>query len=277
VSVVPAALLDPIGWSEALAFGHATGVGWVEPSGERSRLVQSIAWVRLRPGRLRCSTGQILSGKWWLTWGGVGARRRSGADQLFGRVERGGGGFAKKVCGGSSYCDTDAGSFDACVCRDLALGRGFCAVFCRAGWMLDAVNVSRAVAEFVGIGGPGGVAALADVIARGPVSLQNMQSVVRVDGVTELEQYWNFDAEPYQHVWSVTKSIVSTLVGIALSEGIVTSLDQKLATLLPQYRHLMSKEVASITVEQLLTMTSGIGEDDATTHDRELNAQRAFR
>jgi CubicO group peptidase (beta-lactamase class C family) len=114
---------------------------------------------------------------------------------------------------------------------------------------------------------------LQDVIARGTVSLQNMQSVVvRVDGVTELEQYLNFDAERYQHVWSVTKSIVSTLVGIALSEGILTSLDQKLATLLPQYRHLMSKDVASTTVEQLLTMTSGIGEDDATTHDRELKA-----
>jgi CubicO group peptidase (beta-lactamase class C family) len=101
-----------------------------------------------------------------------------------------------------------------------------------------------------------------------------MQSVVvRVDGVTELEQYWNFDAERYQHVWSVTNSIVSTVVGIALSEGILTSLDQKLATLLPQYGHLMSKDVASITVEQLLTMTSGIGEDDATAHDRELKAQ----
>jgi len=50
---------------------------------------------------------------------------------------------------------------------------------------------------------------LQDVIARGPVSLQNMQSVVvRVDGVTELEQYWNFDAERYQHVWSVTKSML---------------------------------------------------------------------
>jgi hypothetical protein len=50
---------------------------------------------------------------------------------------------------------------------------------------------------------------LEDVIARGPVSLRNMQSlVVQVDGVTELEQYWNFDAERYQHVWSVTKSIV---------------------------------------------------------------------
>jgi CubicO group peptidase (beta-lactamase class C family) len=99
---------------------------------------------------------------------------------------------------------------------------------------------------------------LEDVIAGCPVSLQNMQSVVvRVGGVTELEQYWSFNAERYQHVWSVTKSILSTLVGIALSEGILTSLDQKLATLLPQYRHLMSKDVASITVEQLLTMTSG--------------------
>ena len=89
--------------------------------------------------------------------------------------------------------------------------------------------------------------------------------IVRVDGATELEQYWNFDYQSYQHVWSVTKSILSALVGIALSEGILTSVDQKLATMLPRYRHLMSKDVASITVEQLLTMTSGIGEDDVRT------------
>ena len=43
--------------------------------------------------------------------------------------------------------------------------------------------------------------------------------------------------------------------------------------MLPQYRHLMSKDVASITVEQLLTMTSGIGEDDVTTRDWELKAR----
>jgi hypothetical protein len=34
----------------------------------------------------------------------------------------------------------------------------------------------------------------------------------------------------------------------------------------------MSKEVASITLEQLLTVTSGVGEDD-TTHERELKSQ----
>jgi CubicO group peptidase (beta-lactamase class C family) len=43
--------------------------------------------------------------------------------------------------------------------------------------------------------------------------------------------------------------------------------------MLPQYRHLMSKDVTSITVEQLLTMTSGIGEDDVKTYDRELKAK----
>ena len=104
MSVVPAALLDPTGWSEALAFGHATGVGWVEPSGERSRLVQSIAWVRLRPGRLRCSTGQILimQRKVVADMGRCRCSPRSVADQLSGRVECGGGGFAKKVRGGSS-------------------------------------------------------------------------------------------------------------------------------------------------------------------------------
>jgi hypothetical protein len=51
-----------------------------------------------------------------------------------------------------------------------------------------------------------------------------------------------------------------------------SSLDQKLGALLPQYRHLMSKEVASITLEQLLTVTSGVGEDD-TTHERERKSQ----
>jgi CubicO group peptidase (beta-lactamase class C family) len=145
----------------------------------------------------------------------------------------------------------------------LALGRGFVLCFAvLAGCSTRLTSPAPAPSLSGSVDREGLQRSLEDVIARGPLSLRNMQSVVvRVDGVTELEQYWNFDAERYQHFWSVTKSIVSTLVGIALSEGILTSLDQELATLLPQYRHLMSKDVASISVEQLLTMTSGIGED----------------
>ena len=53
-----------------------------------------------------------------------------------------------------------------------------------------------------------------DQLGHGPAALRNVQSViVRVDGATELEQYWNFDYQSYQHVWSVTKSILSALSG----------------------------------------------------------------
>jgi hypothetical protein len=102
--------------------------------------------------------------------------------------------------------------------------------FGSAGWVRDAVNVSHAVADFVAIGGSGWAAALGGGSAW-TRSRGFAQCPVgdRAGGWSELEQYWNFDYQSYQHVWSVTKSILSALVGIALSEGILTSVDQKLA------------------------------------------------
>ena len=61
---------------------------------------------------------------------------------------------------------------------------------------------------------------LEDQISHGSVSNRNIEAiVVRVDGATELERYWNSDAGRYRNVFSVTKSILCTLVGIALREG----------------------------------------------------------
>ena len=56
---------------------------------------------------------------------------------------------------------------------------------------------------------------------------------------------------------SITKSVVSTLVGIAVAEHRLAGLDQTLATALPAYAAIMRPEVAAITVRQLLTMTAG--------------------
>jgi CubicO group peptidase (beta-lactamase class C family) len=56
---------------------------------------------------------------------------------------------------------------------------------------------------------------------------------------------------------SVTKSVVSTLVGIALEEGLIGSIDDTLEQLLPRYADVMSPEVAGTTLRQLLTMTAG--------------------
>lgn len=65
--------------------------------------------------------------------------------------------------------------------------------------------------------------------------------------------------------FSVAKSFTSTLLGIALQQGYVHSLDDHLATYIPQLR---GSAYADVTVRQLLTMTSGVrwNEDYADSH-----------
>jgi len=60
----------------------------------------------------------------------------------------------------------------------------------------------------------------------------------------------------------VTKSVVSTLVGVAIADGIIEDLDQTLGELLPKQRSAMSAEVAKVTLRQLMTMSAGFSGDD---------------
>jgi CubicO group peptidase (beta-lactamase class C family) len=56
----------------------------------------------------------------------------------------------------------------------------------------------------------------------------------------------------------VTKSFTSALTGIALREGLLRSLDQKLSELLPEYFNARSDaRKRDITLRHLLTMTAG--------------------
>ena len=48
------------------------------------------------------------------------------------------------------------------------------------------------------------------------------------------------------------------LVGIAIGEGLITSVDQSLAELLPAHVPIMAPGVDAVTLRQLLTMTGGI-------------------
>ncbi len=56
---------------------------------------------------------------------------------------------------------------------------------------------------------------------------------------------------------SVTKSVVSTLIGIAIGDGLIGGLDDTLAQLLPQDVDVMSPAVRATTLRQLLTMDAG--------------------
>jgi CubicO group peptidase (beta-lactamase class C family) len=92
-----------------------------------------------------------------------------------------------------------------------------------------------------------------------------IQSVLVVrHGYLVYEHYWQgMTARDSDNSYSVTKSIISALVGIALGEGKLKGLDQTVGELLAA--HLpkdADPRLAQVTLEQLLTMTSGLAGDD---------------
>jgi len=83
--------------------------------------------------------------------------------------------------------------------------------------------------------------------------------LVQRHGVLVAEEYFNgCAADTLEQVWSVTKSVMSILTGIALERGDLGSLDQTLAEFLPPLVDSLPDDKGRITVRQLLTMTSGL-------------------
>ncbi len=100
--------------------------------------------------------------------------------------------------------------------------------------------------------------------------------VVR-DGVVIHEQYrLGADADSRFTSFSVAKSVVAALVGIALKDGAIRSLDDTVETYVPDYAR---SAWAKVTVRDLLRMASGIAFDeryDAQFSDIQKVFQRAY-
>lgn len=80
--------------------------------------------------------------------------------------------------------------------------------------------------------------------------------VILQDGKIRLEEYrMDFGKDKRWTSFSVAKSLVSTLVGAAIKDGFIKSLDDPLTTYIPE---LKGSGYDKVTVEQLLTMTSGV-------------------
>lgn len=93
--------------------------------------------------------------------------------------------------------------------------------------------------------------------------------LVNVDGHDLVAHYSADSGQAVAHnVYSVTKSVMSMLVGIAINEGKIGSVDATLAQLLPQYAPKMASGVGAVTLEQLLMMTGGLAPDDRSTRYR---------
>ena len=76
------------------------------------------------------------------------------------------------------------------------------------------------------------------------------------NGTLRLERYGlDFDAAGRWTSFSVAKSFTSTLVGAALQDGHIKSMDDKVSTYIPQMK---GSAYDDVSIRQLLTMTSGV-------------------
>jgi CubicO group peptidase (beta-lactamase class C family) len=99
-----------------------------------------------------------------------------------------------------------------------------------------------------------------------PASYPQVRSVLVVrHGYLVVERYWQgVTASDSHNSFSVTKSFVSALVGIALGEGELKSLDQTVEELLADHLPATADpRLRKVTLKQLLTMTSGLAGDDS--------------
>jgi CubicO group peptidase (beta-lactamase class C family) len=92
-------------------------------------------------------------------------------------------------------------------------------------------------------------------------SLETIALVVIKDDSLVHEEYWDgYSDHSYSNSFSMAKTWVSVLTGVALKQGHIKSLDQPVADFLPSFKE-GGKE--KITIRHLLTMGSGLKWDES--------------
>lgn len=100
------------------------------------------------------------------------------------------------------------------------------------------------------------IKALEETITSGYSNITGM--VILKNGVKSYEKYFNgYSADHAVHVYSVTKSIISALIGIAIDKHYIKSTDQKILDFFPDYKIISGeKTIQNITIKNMLTMTA---------------------
>ncbi len=92
-------------------------------------------------------------------------------------------------------------------------------------------------------------------------SLDPVAYLVIQDGKILYEEYWDgYSEKSLSNSFSAAKSVVSLLIGIAIEEGHIKSVDQKVKDFIPEYNHPQNSE---LSIRDVLTMSSGLDWDEA--------------
>lgn len=83
------------------------------------------------------------------------------------------------------------------------------------------------------------------------------------DEKIKYEEYWDgYSENSLSNSFSAAKSVVALLIGIALDEGKINSLDQPIGNFIPEYAEGSRKD---LTIRQVLTMSSGLNWEEKYT------------
>ena len=94
-------------------------------------------------------------------------------------------------------------------------------------------------------------------------SLEPASFLVAYGDTVIYEEYWNeHSQERLGNSFSMAKSIVSLLIGCAIDEGKIKSVDEPVANYLPEF----DDEKKDITIKQVLTMSTGLSWSESYIH-----------
>ena len=81
------------------------------------------------------------------------------------------------------------------------------------------------------------------------------------------------DKESLHDIRSISKSVVSACVGIAIQQGKIKGIDQKVFDFFPEYKKLDTGLISSLTIKHLLTMSSGLVWNEEVPYDNPENSE----
>ncbi|MNE25617.1 6-aminohexanoate-dimer hydrolase [compost metagenome] len=94
------------------------------------------------------------------------------------------------------------------------------------------------------------------------------------------DEVWGTDKGIIEHapdslhdIRSISKSIVSACIGIAIQQGKIKSVDQHVFDFFPEYANLDTGLIKGLTIKHLLTMTSGLKWNEDVPYDNPENSE----
>ena len=108
---------------------------------------------------------------------------------------------------------------------------------------------------------------IVDDIEKGQYGNIHSLIIIHNDGLVMEEYCKSWNRHMLHPCWSVTKSFASALIGIAIEQDYISSVDEKLLSFFPEYKTIdnLDERKESITLKHVLTMSSGFVWDDMST------------